>query len=349
MEKQIKKILEKLESNNYQAYLVGGFVRDYLLGIKSYDVDICTNALPRDVYAMFNLVKSNYGSVNLKIEKYNVDITTFRKDYDYVNRRPSKIEYIDSLEEDLKRRDFTINAICMTKNGKVIDLLNGVDDLNKRMIRMIGDVSTKITEDPLRILRAIRFATVLDFELEENLKKIIKKNSKLVKTLSKERVKKELEKILISKNYYKGINLLEELKIAEMLEIEFQNVNYVDDLLGMWAQLNVKNMPFTNIEKSNIIKITNVLKEGTVSNKELYTYGLYPCTIAGKILNIHPKKINKMYQKLPIKARNDIDVDVKNLGAGAQISQKYKILEEAILSGKLKNKNKEIIKYLERV
>lgn len=349
MEKQIKKILEKLESNNYQAYLVGGFVRDYLLGIKSYDVDICTNALPRDVHSIFNSVKNNYGSVNLKIEKYNVDITTFRKDYDYVNRRPSRIQYIDSLEEDLKRRDFTINAICMNKNGKVIDLLNGVSDLNKRTIRMIGDINKKITEDPLRILRAIRFATVLDFELEDNLKRIIKENSKLVKNLSKERVKKELDKILISKNYYKGIELLKELNIAKMLDIEFKNINYVDDLLGMWAQLNVKNMSFTNIEKSNIIKIANVLKEGTVSNKELYNYGLYPCTIAGKILNIHPKKINKMYQKLPIKARNDIDVDVKYLGFGVEISRKYKILEDAILSGKLKNKNKEIIKYLERV
>ena len=110
MEKNIKKILNTLEENGYQAYLVGGFVRDYLLGITSHDADIATNALPKDIHNIFNSSKSNYGSVNIKFDNYNIDITTFRKDLNYVNRRPSNVIYIDNLEEDLKRRDFTINA-----------------------------------------------------------------------------------------------------------------------------------------------------------------------------------------------------------------------------------------------
>ena len=169
MEKNIKKILETLESEGYQAYLVGGYVRDYLLGIASFDVDIATNALPKDIHRIFNSSKSNYGSVNIKIDKLNVDITTYRKDLNYINRRPSTVKYINNLEEDLKRRDFTINAICMDKNGNIIDPLNGCLDLDKRLIKMIGDVDIKIQEDPLRIMRAIRFACVLDFGIDNEL------------------------------------------------------------------------------------------------------------------------------------------------------------------------------------
>ena len=99
MEKNIKKILETLESEGYQAYLVGGYVRDYLLGIASFDVDIATNALPKDIHRIFNSSKSNYGSVNIKIDKLNVDITTYRKDLNYINRRPSTVKYINNLED----------------------------------------------------------------------------------------------------------------------------------------------------------------------------------------------------------------------------------------------------------
>ena len=101
MEKNIKKILETLENEGYQAYLVGGYVRDYLLGVTSFDVDIATDALPKDIHRIFNSSKNNYGSVNIKVDKLNVDITTFRKDLNYVNRRPSKVVYINNLKEDL--------------------------------------------------------------------------------------------------------------------------------------------------------------------------------------------------------------------------------------------------------
>ena len=102
MEKNIKKILETLENEGYQAYLVGGYVRDYLLGVTSFDVDIATDALPKDIHRIFNSSKNNYGSVNIKVDKLNVDITTFRKDLNYVNRRPSKVVYINNLKEDLE-------------------------------------------------------------------------------------------------------------------------------------------------------------------------------------------------------------------------------------------------------
>ena len=182
-------IINKLYDHGFIAYIVGGFVRDTLIGRETFDVDICTNALPKDLFTIFNADSNNYGGVRLQVGSYNVDITTFREDKNYINRHPSEVVYIDSLEEDLKRRDFTINSICMDKNGTVIDLLNGVEDLNNRTIKMIGNIQTKLTEDPLRILRAVRFATVLDFDIDSELLLGLKSNYKLVSTLSKTRIK----------------------------------------------------------------------------------------------------------------------------------------------------------------
>lgn len=352
MEKNIKKILETLENEGYQAYLVGGYVRDYLLGVTSFDVDIATDALPKDIHRIFNSSKNNYGSVNIKIDKLNVDITTFRKDLNYVNRRPSKVVYINNLKDDLERRDFTINAICMNKNGKIIDLLNGCKDLDSRTIKMIGSIDVKLKEDPLRIMRAIRFACILDFKIEDELYEKIKEYSYLVGDLSKERIKNELDKILISKNYKYGLELMKDTKISEVLEINYDDINYVDDLLGMWAQVKVLNIPFTNVEKGNIIKITEVLDFGKIDNEILYKYGLYISRVAGKILNIKTTKISKMYNKLPIKSREDIDITSKEIssivGVGEVIGETYKIIEKEILNYRLKNKKSEILKYLEK-
>lgn len=352
MEKNVKKILETLENESYQAYLVGGYVRDYLLGVTSFDVDIATDALPKDIHRIFNSSKNNYGSVNIKVDKLNVDITTFRKDLNYVNRRPSKVVYINNLKDDLERRDFTINAICMNKNGKIIDLLNGCKDLDRRTIKIIGSIDVKLKEDPLRIMRAIRFACILDFKIEDELYEKIKEYSYLVGDLSKERIKNELDKILISKNYKYGLELMKDTKISEVLEINYDDINYVDDLLGMWAQVKVLNIPFTNVEKGNIIKITEVLDFGKIDNEILYKYGLYISRVAGKILNIKTTKISKMYNKLPIKSREDIDITSKEIssivGVGEVIGETYKIIEKEILNYRLKNKKSEILKYLEK-
>ena len=352
MEKNIKKILETLEDTGYQAYLVGGYVRDYLLGINSYDIDIATNALPKDIHNIFNSTKSNYGSVNLKIDNYNIDITTFRKELNYVNRKPSKVVYIDNLEEDLNRRDFTINAICMDKEEKIIDPLNGCEDLNNRVIKGIGDISLKLEEDPLRIMRAIRIATVLDFDIEENLYNKIKEYSSLVGTLSKERIKSELEKILMSKNFMKALKIMEDTGISNVLGTQYSHINYVDDLLGMWSQINFTNIPFTNVEKGNIIKITEVVNLGKIDNYILYKYGLYVCTIAGKILNIDCKKVSKMYNELPIKSKSDIDISSKDIesifGIKKTISKVYNELEKDVLYKKVYNKRNKIIEYLKK-
>lgn len=350
MEKQVKKVLDKLTDSGFESYLVGGYVRDLLLGRKSYDVDICTKALPKEIHSIFNSSKSNYGSVNLKIDKYNIDITTFRKDVNYVSRRPSEVIYVDSLEEDLVRRDFTINAICMDKNDKIIDLLGGIEDLNNQTIKVIGDAKERLKEDPLRILRAIRFATVLDFNIDEKLYNEIKNNYMLVSTLSKNRIKGELDKILLSKNFQKGLNILKETKILDIINLSYDNVTYVEDLDGMWAQLKVEDIPFTNTQKSNIIKITEVVSLGKIDRNVLFKYGLYICTIASKILNINLKDVTKIYNKMPIKGKDDLDITSQEIAIyvddNKEIGSTYNELIDLVLNGKLKNKNKDIKEYL---
>lgn len=350
MDKVIKSVLDEL-NKEYEAYLVGGYVRDYLLGIKTYDVDICTTALPKDIYSIFNICANNYGGSKLIVDNYNIDITTFRKDSHYNKRRPMEVEYITDLMTDLKRRDFTINTICMDKDGKIIDLLNGIDDLNNRLIKMIGDNEVRLEEDPLRILRAIRFATVLDFDLDEELIKAIKKKYKLVSTLSKDRVKSEFSKILMSPNFKKGLKLCDEFKISEELGIEYEDVVYTKDIVGMWVQVKISDIPFTNVEKSNIINITEIINYGTVNNDTLYKYGLYVNIIAGMIMNISSKRISSMYKKLPIKDRSDIAIKGNEISDlldihGKDINIVYEDLKEMILHKRLKNKKGDIIKYL---
>ncbi len=355
MDKIIKNILKKLEDDGFKAYLVGGFVRDYLLGIKSNDIDICTNALPKDIHRLFPSYnkKNDYGGFNLKIKNYNIDITTFRKELKYENRRPTELIYIDDLNEDIKRRDFTINSICMDKDEQVIDLVNGVNDLNNFLIKMNGNIKERLIEDPLRILRAIRFSCTLNFNIEDNLLKEIKDNYQLINTLSKDRIKGELNKILLSPNYNKGLSLLKELKILDLLNIKYDDITYVSDLCGMWSQLEFSSyFTFTKQEKRNIIKIRQIINKGYIDNKILFTYGLYTSLVAGQILNISKKKINKMFNDMPIQFAEDLDITSEEIMTILKIKPSEKIkkikrhLINKILDGKLENKNKILINYL---
>ena len=213
MYKTAIEILKKLNSNGYIAYIIGGYPRDVLLNIKSEDIDICTNAIPDDLKKLFNCIEDNsaFASIKIKENNYTYEITTFRKELEYNGRYP-KIQYIDSLEEDLKRRDFTINTICIDKDGKYIDLMNGIDDLNKKIIKSVGNCDEKIKEDPIRILRAIRLSGKLNFNLEDELKNSIIKYSYLLKNISKNNKLKEIKKMNT-----KSLNMLKNLNIEEYI------------------------------------------------------------------------------------------------------------------------------------
>ena len=182
------KVLNMIEDNSYEAYIVGGFVRDYIMGIKSNDVDITTNAKPKELIKIFpnaNLDNALYGSITVYYNDIRFEITTYRMESNYDdNRHPDTINYVKDLKTDLKRRDFTINTICMDKYGNILDLLNCKDDINKKIIRTVINPMASFKLDSLRILRAIRFATTLDFELDSKIVEAIRQSKYLLEGLS---------------------------------------------------------------------------------------------------------------------------------------------------------------------
>ena len=175
----IKDLINKITEKGFKAYVVGGFVRDLYINKSSDDVDICTSATPKDlknIFASAILPKEEYGSVTIFYNNVRFEVTTFRSENKYINNRvPSKIEYIDDLFLDLKRRDFTINTVCLDQNLQYIDLIDGIKDIKNRMIKTVINADESMQIDSLRMLRAIRFATVLDFDLDQELKNAIKK------------------------------------------------------------------------------------------------------------------------------------------------------------------------------
>lgn len=192
------KLAEIYETHGFKLFLVGGSVRDYLLGNPLSDMDVVTNATPieeKEFLPEANYTFEKYGSIKLNFEGVKFDITTLRKETGYADsRHPNKIIFTDKLEEDVNRRDLTINALYLSKELEVIDYVNGVSDLNNKLIKMIGDPLTRITEDPLRIIRVWRFKHELGFKVEENLDKTIKQNLYLLKYLNVDKIKEEVAK-----------------------------------------------------------------------------------------------------------------------------------------------------------
>lgn len=356
MDKVIKKVLNKIEKNGYEAYLVGGYVRDLLLKRDTYDIDICTNALPKNVKNIFNAGEvTKYGNFFIKIKKFDFEITTYRKEYNYVNRKPKKVVYINNLIEDIQRRDFTINAICMNSKGNIIDLANGREDLNNKIIKTIGNPIIKLEEDPLRILRTIRFAAVLNFDIDSELSNAIIQKKLKIKSLSNYRIKEEIDKILICNNAVLGINLLRKYGILDLLDIKVKQIKNVNNLIGMYAQMDIGiELPFTKEDRNNIIKLKEIVNGKVIDELILYKNGLYLSCVAGEILGVNKFEINKMYKSLPIYSFRDIKVQVNEIVditklTGEELGRLIEELTYNILIKKVKNTKKSIYSYLERL
>lgn len=238
-----KKILSTLAEHGFNAYIVGGAVRDFLLAqledkdldfsayvesnlnFDSQDIDITSNARPEDVIRIFDKTVPSgvdYGTVTIFYKGLSFEHTTFRRDLEYKEGTRSPVtEYADNLYEDVLRRDFSINALAIDLDFKVYDYCGGISDLEKGLIRCVGSPKERLLEDPLRKLRAIRFAAQKGFALEEKLKKTLKNDSSLA-CVSGERIRDELEKILVSKYPDIGLNLLASLGFISSILTELQ-------------------------------------------------------------------------------------------------------------------------------
>lgn len=348
--KEIKEVLDKILENGFEAYLVGGFVRDFLLHRNTNDFDIATNALPSDLVKIFgpSYKTIQYGCYNMRIGSYNVDITTYRKEEAYEGRNPSKITYTNNLLLDAERRDFTINAFYMNRNEEIIDLYDGQKDIKRKIIRAIGNPTTRVREDPLRILRAVRFASIYKFDLEKNLANAIKRDKKMLNELSLTRIKKELDGILLAD----GFTLLRQLNLLKELQITTKSIVYVNDLSGLWAQIKTEvEYPQTKSLKMRQKNIEEILKYDTINMQNLYRFGYYDCLVAAQIMKYPLKKLEALERKMPIHSRKDIALQGKDIGKithvqGRELGVLIEQIENLILLGKLKNEREEIVTYL---
>ena len=200
--KYVKNVLKKLSSHNYIACIVGGCVRDIILGRIPNDWDIATSALPQQVLELFPnslTMGLKHGTVTVKVGKNLVEVTTFRTDGEYSDHRhPENVSFVGDLITDLSRRDFTINAMAITYDGTIVDPFNGRKDIEGRLIRAVGEPKKRFEEDALRMFRAFRFSSRLDFEIENRTYDAIIENAQLATSLSAERIRDELEKVLMS-------------------------------------------------------------------------------------------------------------------------------------------------------
>lgn len=227
---EVAGVIEKLNKANFEGYAVGGCVRDLLLGKEPKDWDIATNAKPEDIQRIFpdNFYSNDFGTVTIKTGSgeptlKEVQITPYRIEGKYKDKRhPEEIKFVTELKDDLSRRDFTVNSMAMSMDGKVIDLFSGQKDLKNKTIRTVGVPEERFGEDALRLLRAVRFATILNFSIEEKTLTAVKNNAQWLSAISKERIRDEFLKIINSDNAYGGVLLLEEAGILEHIVPELQ-------------------------------------------------------------------------------------------------------------------------------
>ena len=200
--KYVRQILFTLQGHGYPAYLVGGCVRDMLLGHRPHDWDICTGALPEQVMALFPGSRPTglaHGTVTVVLGSRQVEVTTFRTEGGYADHRhPDRVAFVSELTEDLSRRDFTMNAIALAADGLLADPFGGVEDIREKRIRCVGEPARRFEEDALRMLRALRFSARLGFTIEINTLLAMQEKAPLAATLAAERVREELEKLLLT-------------------------------------------------------------------------------------------------------------------------------------------------------
>lgn len=230
-------ILELIEEAGYEAYFVGGSVRDYILGRPINDVDIASSATPQEIKRIFPNTADigiDHGTVLVITDTGTYEITTFRTESGYSDfRRPDAVEFVRSLTEDLQRRDFTMNAIAMDKTGKIIDPFNGKRDLAQKRIITVGNPHERFNEDALRMMRALRFVSQLDFELDHETFDSLKENAQNISEIAVERILVEFEKLAAGSNKIKAFSLLLESGLYQYLPLFSRKKEHLMDLLNL--------------------------------------------------------------------------------------------------------------------
>ena len=270
MPKEVEYIITTLDEKGYEAYAVGGCIRDSFLNRIPQDWDITTDAKGDQVIKIFkslgfNVVETGikYGTVTVFINSIGYEVTTYRIDGNYLDgRHPEKVEFTDNLKEDLSRRDFTVNAMAYNNKTGLVDYYNGIGDLENRIIKSVGNPLNRFSEDALRMIRGVRFSAQLNFNIEKDTKDAIKKLSRNIKNVSIERIRIEFNKILLSPNVYK----IKELNQCGLLESFFPEYNICEEIIqnNKYHIYNVGDhliCSAENVDKKLHLKLTMLLHD----------------------------------------------------------------------------------------
>ena len=283
--RQVENIIDRLCECGYEAYIVGGCVRDSLMGITPHDWDVCTSAMPEEVIEVFSMHRViptgiKHGTVTVIVDDNQYEITTYRVDGEYEdNRHPKEVEFVRDLSEDLRRRDFTINAMAYNHKDVLVDLYNGISDLNNRIIRCVGNPKDRFSEDALRIIRALRFAISFKFQIESNTRKEMLDSKHLLQNIAKERINSELTKIITCDLNGRRSQLVDLLSVLEAILPQFKycnKTNISSMLANAIVMYDVRLAILFDTYSQNIEEVLRIMKFPNItinSVVDINTYG----------------------------------------------------------------------------
>ena len=384
-------VLQKIETAGYEAYFVGGCVRDTILGDPIHDIDIATSAYPSEIKAIFKRTVDTgiqHGTVMILDHGTGYETTTFRTESGYQDyRRPDKVTFVRSLKDDLKRRDFTINALAMKEDGTVIDLFNGLSDLQNQIIKAVGNPEERFHEDALRMMRAVRFASKLDFNIEDATLKSITDNGKLLTNIAIERIEVEFSKLLLGSNPPKGLQYFIDTNLYQYCP---NLINYKDALQKLadahnwsiiknkqqaWSvliyalqltdrgkitsfmkQWKLPNDLINHVQK--VIKLVDKIKQDHVDNLALFEAGIdavKSAVIVAKFFGWPHHDLVDQFDRLPIQDSHQLAVNGGNLiqqagiKPGPELGKIISQLQRMVVNGQLPNNTEVLIQTAKRI
>lgn len=375
---QTQYIIETLNKNGFEAYIVGGSVRDMLLGLTPTDFDVTTSAKPEDVQSLFKKTIPTgikHGTITVVVEGTPIEVTTFRKESDYTdNRHPEKIDFVTDIKEDLTRRDFTINALAYNNKTGIIDFYDGLKDLKNKLLRAVGNPKERFTEDALRILRLFRFASVLGFNIEKQTHDTAIECSNLLPNISRERILPELYKaftgefcnVLSPLIKSKSLAFLGVEKLPEFEKIKSLRKNQLlsffaflyfssDNVLNTLAELKASNKLKDYCEnmlkalsiptpqtKSDIKRILNIVPLEVFKDYIIFKETTENCNL--NLLNQYISEIIENREPYLISHLNISGEQIKNSGfSGKQIGLILNALLQTVIENPQKNNYEDLM------
>lgn len=380
-------VLRTLEDAGFEAYFVGGSVRDVLLHRHVHDVDITTSAYPEEVKELFD--KSidtgiKHGTVTVLYGGESYEITTFRTESGYQDfRRPDHVTFVQNLDKDLKRRDFTINALAMDMHGDIVDLFNGIEDLKNHIIRAVGNPEKRFHEDALRMMRAVRFMSQLEFKLEEKTEQAIKDNHELLKKISVERIREEFVKMGLGPFSRQAFQIFLDTQLSEdvpdfagkknLLQVYPQLKFSPTVETSLWAVIIIllkvsnenigkfmrdwKNSNAMTEKVEQIIKMFDLIADHVPTDYELFEAGediIINTIDVADILGqpVSSEALVDRYLALPIKTPSELAVDgrfliKRGMRPGAQLGRTLNQIRKKVVACEIENSEEAIEQYLD--